>query len=86
MFLGNKLAETLGVKRGDEVRLIIPGVSQLTPMGRIPSQRLFTVAGIFQTNGKRIRVNWSWHNKMPHVCYVIPQATLLVALILDEPF
>ncbi|MEY0970346.1 lipoprotein-releasing ABC transporter permease subunit LolC [Providencia huaxiensis] len=52
VFLGNKLAETLGVKRGDEVRLIIPGVSQLTPMGRIPSQRLFTVAGIFQTNGE----------------------------------
>ncbi|HEM8209577.1 TPA: lipoprotein-releasing ABC transporter permease subunit LolC [Providencia rettgeri] len=52
VFLGNKLAETLGVKRGDEVRLIIPGVSLLTPMGRIPSQRLFTVAGIFQTNGE----------------------------------
>ncbi|GAB1440776.1 lipoprotein-releasing ABC transporter permease subunit LolC [Providencia sp.] len=52
VFLGSKLAETLGVKRGDDVRLIIPGVSQLTPMGRIPSQRLFTVAGIFQTNGE----------------------------------
>lgn len=52
VFLGNKLADTLGVKRGDDVRLIIPGVSQLTPMGRIPSQRLFTVAGIFQTNGE----------------------------------
>ncbi len=52
VFLGNKLAENLGLKRGDEVRLIIPGVSQLTPMGRIPSQRLFMVAGIFQTNGE----------------------------------
>lgn len=52
VFLGSKLAENLGLKRGDEVRLIIPGVSQLTPMGRIPSQRLFTVAGVFQTNGE----------------------------------
>lgn len=52
VFLGNKLAENLGLKRGDEVRLIIPGVSQLTPMGSIPSQRLFTVAGVFQTNGE----------------------------------
>lgn len=52
VFLGKKLADNLNVKRGDEVRLIIPGVSQLTPMGRIPSQRLFTVAGIFQTNGE----------------------------------
>ncbi|MFB9996592.1 MULTISPECIES: lipoprotein-releasing ABC transporter permease subunit LolC [Providencia] len=52
VFLGKRLAETLGVKRGEDIRLIIPGVSQLTPMGRIPSQRLFTVAGIFQTNGE----------------------------------
>ena len=52
VFLGDRLAETLGLTRGDQVRLIIPGVSQLTPMGRIPSQRLFTVAGIFQTNGE----------------------------------
>ena len=26
-------------------------VSQLTPMGRLPSQRLFTVKGIFQSGG-----------------------------------
>ncbi|MCW2254330.1 lipoprotein-releasing system permease protein [Providencia alcalifaciens] len=52
VFLGKKLADNLGLKRGDEVRLIIPGVSQLTPMGRIPSQRLFTVAGVFQINGE----------------------------------
>ncbi|MFS1539369.1 MAG: lipoprotein-releasing ABC transporter permease subunit LolC [Candidatus Phlomobacter fragariae] len=49
VILGIKLAEQLEVKRGDQLRLIVPDVSQLTPMGRIPSQRLFTVAGVFAT-------------------------------------
>lgn len=52
VILGIKLAEQLEVKRGDQLRLIVPGVSQLTPMGRIPSQRLFTVAGVFATQGE----------------------------------
>ena len=52
VILGIKLAEQLGVKRGDQLRLIVPGVSQLTPMVRIPSQRLFTVAGVFATQGE----------------------------------
>ncbi|MFV9997794.1 MAG: lipoprotein-releasing ABC transporter permease subunit LolC [Arsenophonus endosymbiont of Dermacentor nuttalli] len=52
VILGIKLAEQLGVKRGDQLRLIVPGVSQLTPMVRIPSQRLFTVAGVFVTQGE----------------------------------
>ncbi len=57
VFLSQNLAENLELKRGDEVRLIIPGISQLTPMGRIPSQRLFTVAGIFKTNSKKTNSN-----------------------------
>lgn len=52
VILGIKLAEQLEVKRGDQLRLIVPGVSQLTPMGRIPSQRLFTVAGVFASQGE----------------------------------
>ncbi|MGP1958711.1 MAG: lipoprotein-releasing ABC transporter permease subunit LolC [Arsenophonus sp. NC-CH8-MAG3] len=50
--LGVKLAEQLKLRRGDQLRLIVPAVSQLTPMGRIPSQRLFTVAGFFSTQGE----------------------------------
>ncbi|KPD02585.1 lipoprotein-releasing ABC transporter permease subunit LolC [Moellerella wisconsensis] len=52
VILGQQLAQTLGVKRGDQIRIIVPGVSQLTPMGRMPSQRLFTVAGEFATQGE----------------------------------
>ncbi|MBI6548170.1 lipoprotein-releasing ABC transporter permease subunit LolC [Xenorhabdus lircayensis] len=50
--LGEKLAARLGVTRGDQIRVIVPSASQLTPMGRIPSQRLFTVAGTFFANSE----------------------------------
>ncbi|BGI50824.1 MAG: lipoprotein-releasing ABC transporter permease subunit LolC [Arsenophonus endosymbiont of Ceratovacuna japonica] len=47
IILGKKLSEQLKVKLGDQLRLIIPSVSQLTPIGRIPSQRLVKVVGFF---------------------------------------
>jgi lipoprotein-releasing system permease protein len=37
------------VSIGDKVRLMVTSASQFTPLGRIPSQRLFTVAGIYNT-------------------------------------
>ncbi|BAE74351.1 Lipoprotein-releasing system transmembrane protein LolC [Sodalis glossinidius str. 'morsitans'] len=52
VILGDELAAALGVKRGDAVRLMVPGASQFTPMGRIPSQRLFTVVGTFVANSE----------------------------------
>ncbi|AKJ42036.1 lipoprotein-releasing ABC transporter permease subunit LolC [Pragia fontium] len=47
VILGEKLAEKLGIRLGEQVRLMVTGASQFTPMGRIPSQRLFTVIGTF---------------------------------------
>ncbi|MFC0139232.1 lipoprotein-releasing ABC transporter permease subunit LolC [Erwinia mallotivora] len=52
VILGEQLAQQLGVKRGDELRLMVPSASQFTPMGRLPSQRLFTVAGTFAANSE----------------------------------
>ncbi|MDC9614191.1 lipoprotein-releasing ABC transporter permease subunit LolC [Xenorhabdus khoisanae] len=52
VILGERLAAKLNVKRGDKIRVIVPSASQLTPMGRIPSQRLFTVAGTFFANSE----------------------------------
>lgn len=49
VFLGHILARNLDVNMGDTVRLMVTSVSQYTPLGRIPSQRNFTVAGIFNT-------------------------------------
>ncbi|OEF23539.1 lipoprotein-releasing ABC transporter permease subunit LolC [Vibrio rumoiensis] len=49
VFLGHSLARTLNVNMGDKVRLMVTNASQFTPLGRIPSQRNFTVSGIFNT-------------------------------------
>ena len=43
VILGEQLAGQLGVNRGDQLRVMVPSASQFTPMGRLPSQRLFTV-------------------------------------------
>ena len=49
IFLGRTLANNLQVRLGDKVRVMVTSVSQFTPLGRIPSQRNFTVAGVFNT-------------------------------------
>jgi lipoprotein-releasing system permease protein len=46
VILGKDLAESLGVKRGDTVRLITPD-EVLTPLGPEPRRRAFKVVGIF---------------------------------------
>ncbi|MCX8955792.1 lipoprotein-releasing ABC transporter permease subunit LolC [Erwinia psidii] len=61
VILGEQLAQQLGVSKGDALRLMVPSASQFTPMGRLPSQRLFTVVGTFAANsevdGYQILVN-----------------------------
>lgn len=52
IIIGEQLAGQLSVKRGDSLRLIVPSASQFTPIGRIPSQRLFTIIGTFQANSE----------------------------------
>lgn len=47
IILGERLAAQLAVERGDKIRLMVPAASQFTPMGRVPSQRLFNVIGTF---------------------------------------
>ncbi len=47
LVIGQSLANKLQVNLGDEVRLVLPNKSVFTPMGRIPVQRVFHIAGIF---------------------------------------
>ncbi|WP_038219770.1 lipoprotein-releasing ABC transporter permease subunit LolC [Vibrio sp. N418] len=49
LFLGSSLARSMDLSPGDKVRLMVTSASQFTPLGRIPSQRIFTVAGIYNT-------------------------------------
>lgn len=43
------LSRMLNIRLGEKVRVILPNTSTYTPLGRIPSQRLFTVAAIYET-------------------------------------
>ncbi|MEP4891851.1 MAG: lipoprotein-releasing ABC transporter permease subunit [Aliiglaciecola sp.] len=45
--MGRALASKLSIRPGDQVRIISAGASSYSPMGRMPSQRLFTVVGLF---------------------------------------
>nr|WP_086940371.1 lipoprotein-releasing ABC transporter permease subunit LolC [Thaumasiovibrio occultus] len=47
--LGRSLAKQLGVEVGDRIRVMVTQASVYTPIGRIPSQRNFTVSGIFSS-------------------------------------
>jgi lipoprotein-releasing system permease protein len=52
VILGEQLAGQLGVNRGDQLRVMVPSASQFTPMGSLPSQRLFNVIGTFAANSE----------------------------------
>lgn len=45
--IGRALATQLSIRPGDQLRLISAGASSYSPFGRMPSQRLFNVVGIF---------------------------------------
>jgi lipoprotein-releasing system permease protein len=47
IIIGQSLARQLDVDIGDKVRIISARGSRFTPLGRIPSQRNFTVTGLF---------------------------------------
>jgi lipoprotein-releasing system permease protein len=49
VILGHSLARQLEVNVGDKVRIMVTSASQYTPLGRIPSQRMFTVSGLYST-------------------------------------
>ena len=47
--LGRLLAEQLQVSVGDKLRFMLPQAGSYTPMGWVPRQRVFTVAGILDS-------------------------------------
>lgn len=50
--IGKTLSYEMQLDIGSQIRLIAPEASIFTPMGRVPSQRLFTVTGIFDTGSE----------------------------------
>lgn len=49
LLMGWGVARSLGVEPGDQVRVTVTEGSRFTPLGRVPSQRLFTLVGTFST-------------------------------------
>lgn len=47
IIIGRALANKLNLRPGDQTRIISAGASSYSPFGRMPSQRLFTVVGLF---------------------------------------
>jgi lipoprotein-releasing system permease protein len=50
MLIGREMARSLGVRRGDRVRVISPTLEVLSPLGPTPKSRPFVVAGIFASH------------------------------------
>ncbi|MCF6439398.1 lipoprotein-releasing ABC transporter permease subunit [Pseudoalteromonas luteoviolacea] len=46
------LANKLDVRLGGQVRVIFPDITSYTPLGRVPKQRLFTVAAIYNSRSE----------------------------------
>jgi lipoprotein-releasing system permease protein len=52
VLISQSLANQLRVSIGQRLRVISPSASTYTPLGRMPSQRLVTVAGMFQLDSE----------------------------------
>lgn len=52
LIIGRALASKLELRPGDQVRMISASASVYSPVGRMPSQRLFTVAAIFDVGSQ----------------------------------
>lgn len=52
LVIGRALSLKLGLRAGDQVRVIAAGASVYTPLGRMPSQRLFRIAGIYDVGSE----------------------------------
>jgi len=48
VIIGRRLARQLSVTVGDKIRIISAERSVFTPLGRMPSQRNFTISGVFE--------------------------------------
>ncbi|WP_372771654.1 lipoprotein-releasing ABC transporter permease subunit [Pseudoalteromonas sp.] len=81
-----RLATQLDVAVGDKVRLMLPSVSTFTPVGRMPSQRLFTVAVLIDNPAFHSQVILTSTNDLLRLNRVKPKDFNEVAVYLNDPF
>ncbi|MCD9478646.1 lipoprotein-releasing ABC transporter permease subunit LolC [Photobacterium phosphoreum] len=87
VIIGQALAVELDLQPGDKIRLMVTSASQFTPLGRLPSQRNFTVSGIYDTGSdvdkQLVFTNISDAGRLLH--YKLDQMSGW-RLYLDDPF
>jgi len=87
IIIGDSLARQLGVGLGDKVRIISTRGSRYTPLGRIPSQRNFTIAGLFNVGSDVDRQLLLMHAQDAARLIHLPKQQMTgLRIYLDDPF
>jgi lipoprotein-releasing system permease protein len=87
VIIGRALALQLDIRPGDHSRLISAGASVYSPFGRMPSQRLFTVVGIYDVGSELDNKVILLHiNDAASLLRNKPEKLLQTRLFLDDAF
>lgn len=87
VIIGRALSLQLGVRAGDKVRMIMAGGVRFTPFGRLPSQRLVTVVGIFNVKSQLDdKVVYMAQQDVAKLLRQQPSSATDTRLFLAEPF
>ncbi|WP_394226320.1 lipoprotein-releasing ABC transporter permease subunit [Pseudoalteromonas spongiae] len=81
-----RLATELNVSVGDKIRLMLPSVTTFTPVGRMPSQRLFTVAVLLDNSAFHSQVILTSTSNLLRLNRIKPSSFNEFALYLTDPF
>ncbi|ARC54760.1 hypothetical protein AOQ88_00585 [Candidatus Riesia sp. GBBU] len=52
VIIGEKLFNMIGAKLGNKIRILVPNINKITPVGIIPKNRLFTIINTFYTGSE----------------------------------
>ncbi|ATF08596.1 lipoprotein-releasing ABC transporter permease subunit [Candidatus Enterovibrio altilux] len=87
LVVGQQTAKQLDISLDEKVRVIITSASQFTPIGRIPSQRNFTIAGIYDTaTGVDEQVMFANINDVGRLMRLPYTQPVDLRLFIDDPF
>lgn len=81
------LSRALRVGLGDQIRITLPNVSTYTPIGRVASQRLFTISAIYRT-GSEIDMHtvFTSSDSLQRLMRISDSQALPLKVMLDDPF
>ncbi len=86
VIVGTGLMNKLNAKVGDQVRLVATQGSVVTPLGRLPSQRLFTIAGVFDVQSEATNTQVYVHYQDAAKLLRSHREQPVHRLYLDDPF